>query len=95
MGKWQTILEGDPNDAFINDGIHNEFDIIVPNSVLTDSFTYNNRPVTDPVIRSAIDSIIHEEIRQGRYIVTNCWPTIVSHWGSSKIGWVVQTVALV
>lgn len=59
-------------------GLQYGFDIIEPDSRLTEVFVQNHKSALDPVNRYRMDELILEEIQAGNYIVTDEKPKIVS-----------------
>ena len=79
---WEQELKGDIDEIFLLDGIRNGFRIrnsdVEPITVEQDN--YNSAINKD--VRDRVEKQILDEIREGRYVVTNIKPKIVSALGA-------------
>ena len=79
---WTWNLEHDPDSDFLIDRLTKGFQIIPSNSVLQKTEISNYKSATASDLRDKVEKQIHEEIRNGNYVVTQAKPTIVSALGA-------------
>ena len=75
-------LMGDPDRVFLMDGIRNGFRIIDKGAIPSPATMNNYKSATDPTIKSKVEAQILTEIQEGRYVVSETRPTLVSALGA-------------
>lgn len=75
-------LEHDPDGDFLIDGLTQGFQNIPSNSVLEKAEISHYKSATASDVSDKVEKQIHEEIRNGNYVVTQAKPTIVSPLGA-------------
>jgi hypothetical protein len=82
-GEWDNLLASDdPKRDFILDGIKNGFNITTTSYTGHDVWECNYKSATNIARRLKVEQQIIEELRNGRYIITDTKPKIISALGA-------------
>ena len=79
---WEDELAGDPDRDFILDGVWNGFRIIDEDSILAPASMDNYKSATDKPFFPLVEKQIRTEIGEGRYLISESKPVIVSALGA-------------
>lgn len=82
MKAWQEELKGDDDEEFLLNGIEHGFDIIDPSVGIQQAYTKNYHSATCPKNKLKVEQQIKKEISEGRYIITEDKPVLISALGA-------------
>lgn len=87
LPAWEAALSpDDPQRAFILEGVRNGFRVISRPYTGRPASQENYRSATGRDTRQAVEDQIVQEIENGRYLVVDSPPMLISPWGRSPRG---------
>ena len=75
-------LKWDEDEAFLRDGLVNEFQLVPTDTVFLPAEMQNYKSATNSNVRDKVEQTILEEIESGNYVIVNNQPAIISAIGA-------------